>query len=85
MPTYGYTCANGHEFERFLPVKLADMKVKCPACKKTGRRQIGAGGGLLFKGKGFYCTENKSDSYKSAKSMHTEMAKMEKRLHADNP
>lgn len=80
MPTYLFRCKNGHEFERLLPYKLADMKVKCPACKKTGRRQIGAGGGLLFKGSGFRTTDYRSQDFKAAKSMHKEMAKIDERI-----
>ena len=47
----------------------AEAHKKCPAevCKKQGKvkRLIGAGGGLLFKGSGFYLTDYRSDSYKA--------------------
>lgn len=34
---------------------------KCPQCKKMGlERQIGTGGGLIFKGSGFYETDFKT-------------------------
>lgn len=59
MPTYDYACPNGHVFERFE--KMADKKNKpCPKCKKPSRRQLGKGGGVLFKGPGFYSTDKHS-------------------------
>ena len=36
------------------------IKKKCPECKKFKLvRLIGSGGGLIFKGKGFYCNDVK--------------------------
>jgi putative FmdB family regulatory protein len=67
MPTYDYVCdACGHEVEIFQSMSEAPKK-KCPACGKPKlRRRIGTGGGILFKGSGFYQTDYRSDSYKSA-------------------
>lgn len=58
MPTYDYECqACGHKFEEFQSIKAPPIKT-CPACGKNKvRRLIGAGGGLIFKGSGFYCTD----------------------------
>jgi len=40
---------------------------KCPQCKKKKlQRLIGTGAAILFKGAGFYQTDYRSDSYKSA-------------------
>lgn len=40
---------------------------KCPKCKKKKlQRLLGTGAGLLFKGSGFYITDYRSDSYKTA-------------------
>lgn len=58
MPTYEYLCeACGHRFERFQ--RISDRPVrKCPACGAAkAQRQISAGGGLVFKGPGFYATD----------------------------
>jgi len=58
MPTYEYVCeACGHEFERFQ--KMSDDPVrKCPECGRLEvRRRISSGGGILFKGPGFYATD----------------------------
>ena len=58
MPTYEYVCeACGHEFERFQKIS-ADPVRKCPECgRRKVRRRISAGGGLVFKGPGFYATD----------------------------
>jgi putative FmdB family regulatory protein len=69
MPTYDYQCdACEHQFEVFESISAEPQK-KCPKCKKNKlRRLFGAGGGLLFKGSGFYLTDYRSDSYKKAAS-----------------
>lgn len=66
MPTYEYRCKKcSHEFEVFQSIKDAAKKT-CPKCKGRVERLIGAGAGLLFKGSGFYITDYRSESYKSA-------------------
>ena len=78
MPTYDYRCdACGHELEIFHSMKDSPKR-KCPSCGKLKLvRQIGAGGGVIFKGSGFYETDYRSESYKrdasadSAKSTET--------------
>ena len=74
MPTYEYVCSKcGHEFE--ISQSIADPSLTiCPkdhcARKKWGRgrvkKKIVAGGGLIFKGSGFYITDYRSDKYKEA-------------------
>src|SRR6185436_1128823 len=67
MPTYDYACdACHHEFEVFESI-TAEPQKKCPKCKKNKlRRLFGAGGGLIFKGSGFYQTDYRPESYKKA-------------------
>lgn len=63
MPTYEYKCAAcDHAFERFQ--KISDRPVRtCPECgKRRVRRLISAGGGLVFKGPGFYATDYRKDT-----------------------
>ena len=70
MPTYEYRCsACSHELEEFQYIKDAPLK-KCPKCgKNTLKRLISGGAAIVFKGKGFYQTDYRSDSYqKSAQS-----------------
>ena len=83
MPTYEYICSKcGHEFEKFQSIADKALKV-CPedmcAKKKWGRgrvkRKISTGGGLIFKGSGFYITDYRSEGYKQAAKKDSESAK----------
>jgi putative FmdB family regulatory protein len=76
MPTYDYVCdACEHEFEEFQSFHDEPLK-KCPKCgKKKLRRLFGTGAAVLFKGSGFYETDYRSDSYKSAAKADQEAAK----------
>jgi putative FmdB family regulatory protein len=67
MPTYQYHCDGcGQDFERFQSI-TARLVRKCPNCgKRSVRRLIGAGAGIIFKGSGFYQTDYRSDSYTKA-------------------
>ena len=64
MPTYEYKCdACGAEFERFQPI-TADPVKRCPECGKAKvRRLISTGGGMIFKGSGFYITDYRDKAY----------------------
>ncbi len=72
MPTYAYVCQNcQHEFDAFQSITAKPLRV-CPACGQTAlKRLIGSGAGIIFKGSGFYCTDYRSDGYKSAASTET--------------
>ena len=67
MPTYEYECLNcGHHFEIFQ--MMSDPPVKtCPKCRKRVRRIIGTGGGIIFKGAGFYATDYRKPDPSKAK------------------
>jgi putative FmdB family regulatory protein len=61
MPTYEYKCDNGHQFEEFQNIRDEPIRV----CKKEGctadvKRLLGAGGAVIFKGSGFFCTDYKN-------------------------
>jgi len=63
MPTYQYQCEACHHtfevFQSFMDKKLR----KCPQCGKFKlHRLIGTGGGIIFKGSGFYETDYKRKS-----------------------
>lgn len=63
MPIYEYQCQNcGHEFEE-LQKMTEEPLILCPNCnKKTLKRLIGSGAGVIFKGSGFYHTDYKKKS-----------------------
>ena len=64
MPTYEYECNKCKKtFDVFQSIKAKPLK-KCPTCSSPVERLIGAGGGFLFKGSGFYTTDYRSKSYK---------------------
>jgi putative FmdB family regulatory protein len=67
MPTYEYRCAAcKHEFEQFQSI-MAEPLRKCPQCGKLKlQRLMGTGGGIIFRGSGFYQTDYRSESYKKA-------------------
>ena len=64
MPTYEYKCdACGYDFEKFQSITSEPIR-KCPKCGKNKvRRLIGTGGGMIFKGSGFYITDYRDSSY----------------------
>jgi putative FmdB family regulatory protein len=65
MPTYEYRCPDGHRFE-LIQKMSEEPRASCPTCGKEAQRLLSAGAGLLFKGSGFYITDYRSDSYRSA-------------------
>jgi putative FmdB family regulatory protein len=71
MPNYDYECLEcGKRFEVFQSMK--DEKLTdCPLedCAGKVKRLLGTGGGIIFKGSGFYLTDYRSSSYeKGAKA-----------------
>jgi putative FmdB family regulatory protein len=67
MPTYEFRCPEGHEFEKFYrSINSASREEACPVCGKMAERQMSAGGGLVFKGTGFYITDYGKDGKKSS-------------------
>ena len=59
MPTYEYKCEKcGYCFEEFQSMTAEPLK-ECPKCKGKVKRLIGKGGGIIFKGSGFYATDYK--------------------------
>lgn len=61
MPTYQYVCTNPdepHEFERVQSF-TDDPVSECPVCGSPVRKRYGSVG-VVFKGSGFYATDNRS-------------------------
>jgi putative FmdB family regulatory protein len=62
MPTNEYECTKcGHTFEAFQSISEKPIS-RCPECKGAVRRLINGGLGVIFKGSGFYSTDNKKGS-----------------------
>jgi putative FmdB family regulatory protein len=69
MPTYDFTCPEGHETEKFYrSIASAPAEIPCPVCGEPAVRQVSGGAGLLFKGSGFYITDYGKDGKKDLKS-----------------
>jgi putative FmdB family regulatory protein len=66
MPTYDYHCARCGDMELFQSIK-AEALTRCPECgSKRFERRISCGGGVIFKGSGFWETDyNRSGDYRS--------------------
>lgn len=75
MPTYEYRCtACQHTWDEFQSITSKPSR-KCPKCRKAkAKRLISAGGGLLFKGSGFYLTDYRSHSYQKAAEADAKVA-----------
>lgn len=59
MPLYTYRCnENGHEFE-VRQRMMDDALTECPVCGGPVRRVVSSVG-VVFKGSGFYVTDNRS-------------------------
>ena len=64
MPTYEYACPTCGIVEAFQSIK-EDSLTKCPKChKQKVTRMVSSGGGVIFKGSGFWETDyNRSKEY----------------------
>ncbi len=76
MPTYDYRCGDcSHTFEHFQMMSDEPLTV-CPECGGQVRRLLGGGSGIIFKGSGFYVTDNRKGTKKSEEpAKKTETAK----------
>lgn len=63
MPTYEYRCSSCGTFEVSRSIK-DDALACCPTCQGAVTRIISRGGGLLFKGSGFYITDYRKPEYR---------------------
>jgi putative FmdB family regulatory protein len=62
MPTYTYHCENcGIRFDQYQKF-TDDALVVCPECGEPALRKVFQPVGIVFKGKGFYATDNRSPS-----------------------
>ncbi len=59
MPTYDYKCKDcEYKFEHFQAMSDEPLTT-CPECGGELKRLIGGGLGVIFKGSGFYVTDNR--------------------------
>lgn len=60
MPTYGYRCSRGHQFEALQRITDAPLAT-CPECGAPATR-VFYPVGVIFKGQGFYKTDSRGSS-----------------------
>ncbi len=59
MPIYQYKCKKCGLFE--VTQKITEEPIKtCPTCGGDVKKMISPGIGIVFKGSGFYCTDNRN-------------------------
>lgn len=61
MPTYEYRCPNCGKFEAVQRITDKPLKA-CPTCGSDIDRLISHNVGIVFKGSGWYCTDNRKSS-----------------------
>ncbi|MGB4595273.1 MAG: FmdB family zinc ribbon protein [Anaerolineaceae bacterium] len=62
MPTYTYRCTKcGYRFDQFQHFADDPLEI-CPNCQEIALRKVYQPVGIVFKGKGFYATDNRSPS-----------------------
>jgi len=78
MPTYTYQCDKcGIRFDAYQKFTEGPL-ISCPECGELALRKIYQPVGIVFKGKGFYATDNRSpsgQSYASDKEEHSKTSK----------
>jgi putative FmdB family regulatory protein len=73
MPVYTYRCEScGVQFERQQSFNDQPL-TRCPECHKKSLRKVYTPVGIVFKGSGFYATDNRSPSG-AARSTGTQKA-----------
>jgi putative FmdB family regulatory protein len=72
MPVYTYRCENcGIQFEKHQSFTDNPLKT-CPECKKKALKKVITPTKIIFKGSGFYATDNKSPSGSSTSTKKSE-------------
>ena len=77
MPIYAYRCRScGGHFERYQSFTDVALRL-CPDCRKKTLNRIISLVGIVFKGPGFYSTDNRPSSpATSPASAHNELKKL---------
>lgn len=63
MPIYEYKCDKCGKFEKMQRMSDAPLTT-CPKCGGPVKKLISHNVGIIFKGPGFYCTDNRPGEYR---------------------
>ncbi len=78
MPVYTYRCEScGVQFDYQQSFNAANLTV-CPECEEESLHRVYRPVGIVFKGSGFYATDNRSPSGQQERSKKDESSKTEK-------
>lgn len=62
MPSYNYSCEKcEHTTELMRTISKRNDPLKCEKCGGDMLKLIGTGGGIIFRGEGFFCTTYRRD------------------------
>ncbi|GBD14382.1 hypothetical protein HRbin25_00255 [bacterium HR25] len=75
MPIYEYRCPQGHQYERWESFS-APVEQDCPQCGARARRVLSPPA-IIFKGSGFYSTDNRKNGHRHEDSGTSESASRE--------
>jgi putative FmdB family regulatory protein len=75
LPVYEYRCSTGHFYEKQEGFDAPNQH-KCVECRKVARRQLSLPA-VIFKGSGFYSTDNRSGSRRNGESSSSESSSTE--------
>ncbi len=80
MPTYEYQCDQCQQVHEVFQSMTAEPIKKCldEGCRGKVKRLMGTGAGFLFKGSGFYITDNRSKNYTDGKKKAEDSVKADK-------
>ena len=78
MPEYTYHCEScGIEFNKYQSFSDAPITI-CPECSEENLHKVYKPAMIIFKGSGFYATDNKSSSRKNYLNKHPENGETKK-------
>lgn len=66
MPTYDYKCEHCGHFQVTQRITEEPLK-ECPTCGQAVERLISRNVSIVFKGSGFYCTDNRKANLSESK------------------
>jgi putative FmdB family regulatory protein len=83
LPVYEYLCRAGHFYEKQEGFDAPNQH-NCQECGKMAKRQLSLPA-VIFKGSGFYSTDNRNGSRRNEDSTTSESSSSESAASSDSP
>lgn len=74
MPTYQYRCVDCENELEIVQKFTDDPLTTCPTCETDSLRKVFSAVGVVFKGSGFYATDNRTKGKAEASTSNTAKA-----------